>query len=172
MKLTLDGRQFDVQVEGDAVIVDGQRYQVALKGSGLTRTATVNGRTMRVDLSKVAEDGGRTANVDGKVWQVSHTGAAASPSHTEQASQAGARPATQRPTRGAVAAQMTGRVLRVEVSPGDRVQEGTPLLVLEAMKMENEIRSPRAGTIRSVAVAVGDRVNAGDPLVVFEDGGS
>ena len=168
MKLTLDGREFDVQVEGDAVIVDGQRYQVALKGSGLTRTATVNGRTMRVDLGEAAEDGGRSANVDGKVWQVTSSGGAATPSRSEPAAQSGGLPAAPRPGRGAVVAQMAGRVLRVEVSPGDQVEAGALLLVMEAMKMENEIRSQRAGTVKAVAVAVGDRVNTGDPLVEFE----
>ncbi|MGH2585398.1 MAG: hypothetical protein ACRDJE_10840, partial [Dehalococcoidia bacterium] len=77
MKLTLDGREFDVQVEDGAVVVDGQRYQVALKGNGLTRTATVDGRTITVSLNEPAEGGGRTANVDGKLWEVRTSGGAA-----------------------------------------------------------------------------------------------
>ena len=168
MKLTLDGREYDVEIEDGAVVVNGQRFQVTVKGHGLTRSVTVNGRGMRVDLSESDEAGDRTANVDAKLWQVRSSGGGAAPSRSEPASQAGARSAAQRPTRGAVVAQMTGRVLRIEVNPGDQVQEGAPLLVLEAMKMENEIRSPRAGTIKSVAVNVGDRVNTGDPLVEFE----
>jgi biotin carboxyl carrier protein len=64
---------------------------------------------------------------------------------------------------------MTGRVVRVAVQPGDRVQANDLLLVLEAMKMENEIRAPRAGTVKEVRVSAGDRVNQGDPLVVLDE---
>jgi len=172
MKLTLDGREFDVQVEDGAVVVEGQRYQVALKGSGLTRTATVDGRTITVGLGDPAEDGGRTVNVDGKLWEVRASGgaAAASPPARQAPTQTTPAPArTVAPSKGAVTAQMTGRVLRVEVQPGDQVEQNALLLILEAMKMENEIRSPRAGTVKSVAAGVGDRVNAGDVLVAFED---
>ena len=63
-----------------------------------------------------------------------------------------------------------GLITRVLVEVGDQVEAGQPLLVLEAMKMENEIRSPRAGTIKSIPVAVGDRVNSGDVLVEFDEG--
>ncbi len=174
MKLTLDGHEFDVQVEEGAVVVDGQRYQVAVKGSGLKRTATVNGRAIPVDLSEPEDDGGRTANVEGKVWQVRASGgasvvtAAARPEPAAPATPARAAP---RPSRGAVTAQMAGRILRIDVKPGDQVEANALLLILEAMKMENEIRSPRAGTVKSVPIGVGDRVNSGDALVEFEEGG-
>ena len=64
-----------------------------------------------------------------------------------------------------VPAAMPGRVLRIAVAPGDTVTSGQPLLVLEAMKMENEVKSPRDGTVDSVAVAAGQVVSAGDVLV-------
>jgi biotin carboxyl carrier protein len=57
-----------------------------------------------------------------------------------------------------VVARMPGRVVRVLVGVGDAVAKGQPLLVLEAMKMENELKAPAAGTVRSVQVAVGDLV--------------
>ncbi len=175
MKLTLDGHEFDVQVEEGAVVVDGQRYQVAVKGSGLKRTATVNGRAIPVDLSEPEDDGGRTANVEGKVWQVRATGGASvvTPAVRPEpaATTTPARAAAPRPSRGAVTAQMAGRILRIDVKPGDQVEANALLLILEAMKMENEIRSPRAGTVKSVPIGVGDRVNSGDPLVEFEEGG-
>jgi biotin carboxyl carrier protein len=173
MKLTLDGHEFDVQVETDAVVVDGQRYQVSVKGNGLKRTVTVNGRAIPVDLSEPEEDGGRTANVEGKVWQVRASGGAATVvapvTRPEPATPAAPARAAARPSRGAVTAQMAGRVLRIEVKPGDQVEANALLLILEAMKMENEIRSPRAGTIKSIPVAVGDRVNSGDALIEFEE---
>lgn len=173
MKLSLDGQEFDVQVEEGGVVVDGQRYQVAVKGSGLKRTVTVNGRAIPVELGEPEEDGGRTANVEGKVWQVRSSGGAAVAAPPPRAASTEVAPTptrAARPSRGAVTAQMNGRVLRVEVKPGDEVEANGLLLILEAMKMENEIRSPRAGTVKSVAVAVGDRVNSGDALVELEEG--
>jgi len=64
-----------------------------------------------------------------------------------------------------VPAAMPGRVLRIVVGPGEVVTAGQPLLVLEAMKMENEVKSPRDGTVDSIAVAAGQAVSAGDVLV-------
>lgn len=68
-------------------------------------------------------------------------------------------------------AAMPGRVLRVLVAPGEHVVQGQPLLVLEAMKMENEVKSPRDGVIASVEAVAGKAVSAGEVLVKFELGG-
>jgi biotin carboxyl carrier protein len=67
-----------------------------------------------------------------------------------------------------VAAPMPGRVVRVLVSPGDQVEARQPLVVVEAMKMENELRSPKAGRIKNVAATAGLSVEAGRVLVVVE----
>ena len=64
-----------------------------------------------------------------------------------------------------IVAPMSGRVVRVLVGPGDEVTERQPLVVVEAMKMENELRSPRAGTIKEVTVSAGMSVDAGRVLV-------
>jgi biotin carboxyl carrier protein len=68
----------------------------------------------------------------------------------------------------AVRAPMPGRVVRVLVAQGDEVVEQQGVVVLEAMKMQNEMRSPKAGRIRRVAVAVGDTVAAGDLLALVD----
>ena len=60
---------------------------------------------------------------------------------------------------------MPGVVKEVRVAPGDAVAEGTPLLILEAMKMENEIRAPSAGRVEAVHVKAGDAVDKRAPLV-------
>ena len=84
----------------------------------------------------------------------------------------------ERATRGRVAdassrpagvrAMIPGRVASVAAAVGDAVEEGSPLLVIEAMKMQNEIRAPRAGTLTRVVVQAGRNVDAGDLLVVIE----
>jgi biotin carboxyl carrier protein len=68
-----------------------------------------------------------------------------------------------------VEAKMPGKVLEVFVEVGAQVAEGDNIAVLEAMKMENTIRAPKAGTIASVGVAKGDNVQAGQTIVEFEE---
>lgn len=67
-----------------------------------------------------------------------------------------------------VTSPMPGVVLSVEVSVGSNVSRGQTLLVLEAMKMKNELKAERDGTVASIQVAVGDQVKHGDVLLVFE----
>src|SRR2546422_4321868 len=64
-------------------------------------------------------------------------------------------------------APMPGLVVRVEVADGQRVDAGAGLVVVEAMKMENELRAPRAGMVQTVHVAVGQAVEKGMPLVTL-----
>ena len=66
-----------------------------------------------------------------------------------------------------VAAPMPGRVVRVLVGPGDAVKARQPIVVVEAMKMENELRSPKAGVVKEVSVSAGTSVEAGRSLVVI-----
>ena len=67
----------------------------------------------------------------------------------------------------AVSAPMPGTILKVNVSNGQAVKEGDLLVVLEAMKMENEIYAPKSGTVAQVATSKGASVNTGDVLVVI-----
>jgi len=64
-------------------------------------------------------------------------------------------------------APVSGTITAIKVQPGQAVAAGDLLLVLEAMKMENEIKAPRQGTVRELRVAVGSRVNEGDVLAVL-----
>lgn len=65
---------------------------------------------------------------------------------------------------GRIEAPMPGRVVRVLVAEGDAVEVDAPLLIVEAMKMENEVLAPTAGIVRSITVAAGDTVDAGQLL--------
>jgi biotin carboxyl carrier protein len=80
----------------------------------------------------------------------------------------------QKHARGAVPEQtgawtlhspMSGQVVEVRVAVGDAVQSGQPLVVIESMKMNNELTSTRSGTVETIHVAIGDRVEKGRPLV-------
>lgn len=67
-----------------------------------------------------------------------------------------------------VKAPMPGLLLEVNVSIGDEVKEGQTLLILEAMKMENSLTSPRNGTIKNIAIEKGSTVAKNDLLIEFE----
>jgi biotin carboxyl carrier protein len=66
--------------------------------------------------------------------------------------------------RQQIVAPMPGKVVRILVHPGDHVEAGQGLLVVEAMKMQNEIRSPKSGTVERVVAKEGQPVNAGEVL--------
>lgn len=66
-----------------------------------------------------------------------------------------------------VKSPMPGSILKINVSEGQKVNEGDVLLILEAMKMENEVIAPKAGTVAQIAVAKGAVVETGAPLLVI-----
>ena len=67
-----------------------------------------------------------------------------------------------------IRAQMPGKVVRVQIEAGTTVEKGAGIVVVEAMKMQNEMKSPREGVVVSINVKAGDTVNAGDVLAVVE----
>ena len=66
-----------------------------------------------------------------------------------------------------VKSPMPGNILKINVTLGQKVKEGDVLIVLEAMKMENEIVAPKAGSVAQIAVSKGQVVETGSPLVVI-----
>lgn len=71
-----------------------------------------------------------------------------------------------------VTSPMPGKVIKLAVAPGDRVRKNQTLVIVEAMKMENEIQSPAEGVVKNVQVSVGEFVDAERPLVEVEPTGS
>ena len=67
-----------------------------------------------------------------------------------------------------IQAPMPGKVVRVQVEAGASIEKGAGIVVVEAMKMQNEMKSPREGVVVSIKVKAGDTVNAGDVLAVIE----
>lgn len=107
---------------------------------------------------------------DVTVEEIGESAAPASAPKAEPVKAAPAAPVTAPPAAAdgtKVSAPMPGNILETSVSVGDSVTSGQKLVVLEAMKMENDITAPCAGTIAQVAVAKGDSVSTGDLLVVI-----
>ncbi|MEI3179608.1 MAG: biotin/lipoyl-containing protein [Lachnospiraceae bacterium] len=124
-----------------------------------------------------------TITVNGNVYEVTveegFTGAASTPKAAAPAPKAAAAPkaapapaaapAAPAGAAGAVAvtAPMPGKILGVKASAGQAVKRGQVLLILEAMKMENEIVAPQDGTVATINVAVGDSVEPGATLATL-----
>lgn len=108
-----------------------------------------------------------TINVNGQnyVVQVTEGGDVSSIQSAPAAAPAAAAPAAG--SGESVPAPLAGNIWKVLVAAGQAVQEGDVLVILEAMKMETEIRAARAGTIVSVDVKEGDAVQVGDSLVTL-----
>lgn len=120
----------------------------------------VDGRSYAVD---VLEDGGSlSVVVDGQVHLVTVQ------TERDRRLSRGRGRGTARAGGGTVAAPMPGKVVRVLVGVGDRVEPGQGVIVVEAMKMENELEAPAGGTVREIRVQEGKTVNGGDVLVVIE----
>ena len=126
---------------------------------------TLNGRTYEVEV-----EAGKARLLD-EYEAIAPAPAAAAP--VAAAAPAAAAPAAA-PAAPAVTgagdpvnAPMPGNILKVNVKAGDKVKSGTVLVVLEAMKMENEIMAPKDGTVTQVLVSKGSTVDTGAPLVVI-----
>jgi biotin carboxyl carrier protein len=142
--ITVNGRPFTVEVADDGmVLVDGIAYNVALEGE----TATVDGNSYEIQVSGLA--------VTHLALPPDPFGVVTAP----RAAEAGV---------GAVLAIMPGKIVRVLVEPDQQVEEGSPVCVLEAMKMENELRARQGGTVRAVHVSVGDDVEKDQVLIEIE----
>ena len=93
--------------------------------------------------------------------------AAAAPAAAAPAAAAPAAPAAGLAAGEVVKSPMPGNVLKIVVSQGQQVKEGDVLIILEAMKMENEVVSTKAGTVAQIVVSAGAVVETGSPLVVI-----
>lgn len=110
-------------------------------------------------------------NVNGTVYEVELediSGSAVAAAPVSAPAAAPAAPVAAAPAGGEqVVAPMPGNILAVNVKDGDSVKAGQVLMVLEAMKMENEIAAPKAGTVAQIIVSKGAVVETGAPLVVI-----
>ena len=138
----IDGRP----VEADALKISPSVYSILLDG----RSLEVHMETLDAD-GLLVHTGGREYRVDivdPRSWRRSHGG---------KIDLAG---------RQQVSAPMAGKIVRVLIAQGQQVESGQGLLVVEAMKMQNEIRSPKGGTVERLNVKEGQPVNAGEVLCI------
>lgn len=157
----------------------GRRFAVAIESPGTDGrlAVTIDGTRVSVDARPTA--GGYSLLVDGRVVEAGVTDGAArgdivvhlpaaSVPVTMDAGRRRGKSARHAEGRQRITAPMPGRIVRVLVAPGDVVELRQPVIVIEAMKMENELRAPKAGTVRDVAVEPGASVEAGRLLVVID----
>ena len=127
---------------------------------------TLNGRTYEVEV-----EAGKAMLLDEYEAIVPTAAPVAAPAAAPApvaAPAAAPAPAAAAPVAGdAVTAPRPGNILKVNVTPGQAVKEGDVLVVLEAMKMENEILAPKACTVKQVLVSKGSTVDTGATLVVL-----
>ena len=120
------------------VIINGEEFEVEIEVDGEQYTASIEGRTFEFTIPETKAVAPRKRGSGGG-----------------------------RKRSGTVSASMPGKVVTVEVSVGDFVEEGRTILILEAMKMQNEVTAPISGTVSEVHCEDGMSVEANVPLVVI-----
>ena len=158
---TVDGRSMRVEVRGGEgrylVLLDGAPIEVDLRETGHHFVSLlVGGKSYEAGLEK--RPGGYTVVLTDDVVSVDLV----------EGTRGAALPARKAGGPSRVVAPMPGKLVRVLVTPGQDVAAGEGLVVVEAMKMENELRAPKAGRVRDVPVREGQTVEAGALLVVVE----
>ena len=149
--LSIAGERFEYQREGGPPIE--RQYSASPAGDG-TWSILVDGRSYAVAILGAGE-----VSINGRVLHVDVF---------DPRELRGRRSAADRSGPQAVTAPMPGRVIRVLVEPGQQVAAGEGLIVVEAMKMQNEMKTPRAGRVAAVKTVRGATVSAGDVLLVIE----
>ncbi len=161
----LGARSYTVEIEEFGrslyrVAVDGSEFLVDGKKTGLTNySLIVDNRSFEVDVD-ITEDEYRVL-VDGRSYHVELV-------DERRVRLGGVQSGIQLQGRQQVSVPMPGKVVAVLVGEGDRVEKGQGLVIVEAMKMENEVRSPIVGEVKEVRVKAGDALEAGAVLMVVE----
>jgi pyruvate carboxylase subunit B len=160
----VNGRRLDVEIRDGEAIVDGVNYLVSLQAVAGTpvRIVGVNDAVHRVVLRERVARGRYRMWLDGHRYDAEALDSRARAIRDMQASVA--KPSGPAPLR----APMPGLIVQLRVKVGDTVAAGAGLVVMEAMKMENELRAVAAGKVRAVHVTVGAAVEKGALLVELE----
>jgi biotin carboxyl carrier protein len=160
------------------VTIDGKNYRLELDRSGGNWSCRLDGRDVQVDAVLVRQDV-LSLRIGNQAYEVKSERVAGDLYLWVGSQRYAAEVRDPRSLRGRarqvddqgpkkLTAPMPGKVVRVLVSPGTDVEAGAGVLVVEAMKMQNEIKSPKKGTIQKILVGEGAAVNAGDVLAIVE----
>ncbi len=153
-KLTLEGVPYEVERRGDIILINGIEFPVSINGN----TITVNGTPHTVDVT------GPTARVDGIAFPVQAVGLEEpKPSRAKKAATKAAAEEA-----GAITAIMPGLIIKILKKEGDRVQAGDVVVVLEAMKMQNELHAKKSGVLKAIHVKQGESVEMHQVLATIE----
>jgi biotin carboxyl carrier protein len=162
--VTVAGREIDVEVDGGRATVAGATRTATLRAVAGTpaRQLLVDGRPTVVTLRSTGR-GQWTLGLAGDRWDAEVV--------DERTRHVRSLTAGAHATRGpaTVRAPMPGLVVRVLVEAGQEVAAGAGIVVLEAMKMENELKAPAAGVVKGVRVAAGEPVEKGQVLVELRE---
>jgi biotin carboxyl carrier protein len=162
------------------VIVDGKTHHVELTQGEKTWLCKVDGQEVEVDAALTARDV-MSVLADNKAYEIKRERSLQGELHMVIGSARYAvdvqDPRSLR-TRRAVAgteagpqkvkAPMPGKIVRILVNENDEVKAGQGVIVMEAMKMQNEMKSPKDGKVQKILTAEGSAVNAGDTLAIIE----
>ena len=162
--VTIGAQTVEVEVDGDRVLVGGEAVDVhlaPLPGTPLFHLL-LGGESWTVAAQALEDDGRWAMGVVGERVEV-----AVQDERTRETLALAGAAAPDAVGPAVVRAPMPGLVVRVEVADGQQVDAGAGLVVVEAMKMENELRAPRGGVVQTVHVAVGQPVEKGMALVTL-----
>jgi biotin carboxyl carrier protein len=160
------------------VAIDGKNYRLDLNRSGGRWFCSLNGQDVEVDAVLVRPDvlslriGNlayevKSERVANEVYLWVGSACFAAEVRDPRSLRGRSRAGDDRGPRK-IAAPMPGKVVRLLVREGDEVEAGAGVAVVEAMKMQNEIKSPKRGSIQKILVGEGAAVNAGDVLAIVE----
>jgi len=149
--ITLDGTTYNIVVDGNSILVNGQPFVVGLEDERVL----VDGTPYDVALE------GERVVVGGIAYELAVKGLEEERAGPKAAARAVA-------SAGAVTAIMPGKIIRVLVDEGAQVAEGDVICILEAMKMENELKAPKDGIVKSLHIQAGQDVEMGAVLAEIE----
>jgi biotin carboxyl carrier protein len=159
------------------VTIDGRNYRIEISLADGRWSCRVDGRSLEVDAVLIRPDV-LSLRIGNKAYEIKSERVAnelllwvgSTPFAVEVRDPRSLRGRTRvgEPGPQRIVAPMPGKVVRLLASEGDRVEAGAALLVVEAMKMQNEIKSPKKGNVQKIVVREGAAVNAGDVLAIID----
>lgn len=144
MKVEVNGNEYDIELLGNKARIDGKEIALKIDQDEITISGT---NKFHLDFLQEGEQSFLIIN--GMVYNVSKSVSAETPVKE-------------------LKAPITGQIIDVTAIPGTQVKRGELVIILEAMKMENQIRSPIKGRIKEIRVKKGQSVKLGDVLLTFE----